>query len=44
MGSKTKEKMKKLWLKMLKAYAKRKLEKAHKLYMRIVQLELEMKD
>ena len=35
-------KLKKTWLKMLKAYAKGKMEKAKKLEQKVIQLELEI--
>lgn len=37
-------KLKKAWLKMLKAYAKGKLEKAQRLEQKVIQLELELSD
>lgn len=39
-----KEKMKKTYLKMLKAYSKKKLQKAYKLEQKIILLELELKE
>jgi len=36
--------LKKVWLKMLKAYAKGKLKKAQRLEAKIIQLELELKN
>ena len=36
--------LKKMWLKMLKAYAKGKLKKAQRLEAKIIELELELKN
>ena len=44
MSKRIEKALKKAWLKMLKAYAKGKLEKAKRLEAKIIQLELEIKD
>ena len=44
MSKRIEKALKKAWLKMLKAYAKGKLEKAKRLEAKIIQLELEITD
>jgi hypothetical protein len=44
MTKKVEKAIKKVWLKMLKAYAKGKMEKARKLELKVIALELELKN